>query len=132
MHLGEDWNGVKGGNSDLKDSIFSVSNGYVSSIENYEGAWGNVVRIVHQLKDTTKYKFVETLYAHLDTVIVKQDNFIKRGEQIGTMGNCKGLYYAHLHFELRCDLTILLGNGYSVDNNGYLNPTEFIKRNRPK
>ena len=130
MHLGEDWNGVKGGNSDLGDPIFSISNGYINSVEDVGGGWGNVVRIVHQLKAPTTIKFVESIYAHFDSVMVKQGNFIKRGEQIGTMGNCNGIYYAHLHFELRSDVTMLLGFGYSSDITGFLNPTEFIKKHR--
>ncbi len=131
-HLGEDWNGVKGGNSDLGDAIFSVSNGYIYSVENLGGGWGNVVRIVHQLSDTNELKFVESIYGHFDSVFVKQGNFIKRGEQIGTMGNCNGIYFAHLHFELRSDVTMLLGFGYSYDTTGFINPTEFINNHRPE
>ena len=132
MHLGEDWNGGKGGNSDLHDPIYSISNGYINSVENVGSGWGNVVRIVHQLQDITKIKYVESVYSHFDSVMVKQGGFVKRGVQIGTMGNCDGIYYAHLHFELRNDVTMLLGYGYSGDITGFLNPTEFINKNRPK
>ncbi|MCF8296063.1 MAG: M23 family metallopeptidase [Saprospiraceae bacterium] len=131
-HLGEDWNGVKGGNSDLGDPIYAISNGYIVFSEDCGLGWGNVVRIVHKLKDTTNFNFVESVYAHLDSVYIKNKTFIKRGDQIGTMGNCNGTYYAHLHFELRSDITMDLGGGYSDNNIGFLYPTEFIKKNRPK
>ena len=38
-HLGEDWNGVRGGNTDLGDPIYSIANGYVSFAENIGGGW---------------------------------------------------------------------------------------------
>jgi len=60
-HLGEDWNGVGGGNSDIGDPIYAIANGYVSFAENKKGGWGNVVRIVHYI---TKEQQLESLYAH--------------------------------------------------------------------
>lgn len=125
-HLGDDWNGVGGGNSDLGDAIYSISNGYISEVKDYEGGWGNVVRIVHQYNN----KLYESLYAHCDTILVSQNTFIKKGEQIATIGNCNGLYYAHLHLEIRDSVSLDIGPGYSNDTTGYLDPTLFIKSNR--
>ena len=125
-HLGDDWNGVGGGNSDLGDSIYAIANGYISETKDYEGGWGNVVRIVH-LYDGKLY---ESLYAHCDTIVVEQNQFIKKGEQFATIGNCNGAYYAHLHLELRDSVDLDIGGGYSTDTTGYLNPTEFITINR--
>jgi len=45
LHLGEDWNAVTGGNSDLGDPIFSIANGFVDFAEDVGGGWGNVIRI---------------------------------------------------------------------------------------
>ncbi len=59
-HLDDDWNGVGGGNSDLGDPIYSVANGYIREVKDYEGSWGNVMRIVHLHDD----KLYESLYAH--------------------------------------------------------------------
>jgi murein DD-endopeptidase MepM/ murein hydrolase activator NlpD len=125
-HLADDWNGVGGGNSDLGDAIYAIANGYISETKDYEGGWGNVVRIVH-LYDGRLY---ESLYAHCDTIVVKQNQFIKKGEQIATIGNCNGTYFAHLHLELRDSVDLDIGGGYSTDTTGYLNPTEFITKNR--
>lgn len=126
-HLGDDWNGKGGGNSDLGDPIYAIANGYVVFAENIHGGWGNVIRIVHYIN---KNKQVESLYAHCDKIMVKQGQYVKKGQQIGTIGTNDGQYYAHLHFEIRSEVGMPIGNGYSKNTKGYLDPTEFIKNNR--
>ncbi|WP_298756641.1 M23 family metallopeptidase [uncultured Psychroserpens sp.] len=125
-HLGDDWNGVGGGNTDLGDPIYSLANGYISEVKDYEGGWGNVVRIVHLHNN----KLYESLYAHCDTIMVSENQFVKKGEQIATIGNCNGNYLAHLHLELRDSVGLSIGPGYSSDTTGYLDPTDFINKNR--
>lgn len=125
-HLGDDWNGVGGGNSDLGDPIYAITNGYISEAKDYKGGWGNVVRIVHLHNN----KLYESLYAHCDSLFAEPNTFVKKGEQIGTIGNCNGTYYAHLHLELRDSIAMDIGDGYSTNTTGYLNPSEFIKQNR--
>lgn len=126
-HLGDDWNAVTGGNTDLGDPIYAVANGYVISAKDIKGGWGNVIRIVHELPNKKK---IESIYAHCDSIFVKQEQWVKRGEQIGTIGNANGQYYAHLHLEIRDDISMPIGGGYSKETKGYLNPTNFIKRHR--
>ncbi len=126
-HLGEDLNAKTGGNSDLGDPVYSVANGYVKFAEDIGGGWGNVIRIVHKLENG---KYVESLYAHCDKITVKKHSLIKRGDQIGTIGDAHGQYYAHLHFEMRSDVNLPIGPGYSADQTGYLNPLDFIKKRR--
>lgn len=126
-HLGDDWNGIGGGNSDLGDPVYAIANGYVVFAENIHGGWGNVIRIVHYIN---KNKQVESLYAHCDKIMVKQGQYVKKGQQIGTIGTNNGQYYAHLHFEIRSEVGMPIGNGYSKNTKGYLDPTEFIKNNR--
>uniref|UniRef100_UPI00261ABD6E M23 family metallopeptidase n=1 Tax=uncultured Psychroserpens sp. TaxID=255436 RepID=UPI00261ABD6E len=70
------------------------------------------------------------LYAHCDTILVKEKQWIKKGTKIGTIGNVDGQYLAHLHLEIRNNLELPIGAGYSEVTDGYLNPTEFIKENR--
>jgi len=124
QHLGEDWNGNGGGNTDLGDSIFSIANGYVSEAEDHFSGWGKVIRVVHYL--ASENQFIESLYAHCDTICVVVGQKVKREELIGTIGTAGGAYPAHLHLELRDTIGLEIGGGYSSDTTGYLNPTEFI------
>ncbi len=124
-HLGDDWNGVHGGNTDLGDSIYTIANGYVSFSEDIGGGWGNVIRIIHKFKN----HYYESVYAHCNTIKVKKGDFIKRGTLIGTIGNANGIYLAHLHLEIRDNIFMGIGVGYAEDASGYLDPTKFIKNN---
>ena len=126
-HLGEDWNATSGGNTDLGHPIYSIANGQVTLAADLGGGWGKIIRIAHQLPDGT---WVESLYAHCERMLAKRGDIIYKGDQIATIGNNDGQYLAHLHFELRSELALSLGGGYSTDTTGYLNPTEFIKSHR--
>ena len=126
-HLGEDWNGIGGGNTDLGDPIYAVANGYVSFSENVNGGWGNVIRIIHFIDSN---KQVESLYAHCDKRLIQEGEFVRKGTQIGTIGTNGGQYLAHLHFELRDIVNLPIGGGYSINTEGYLDPTTFINKNR--
>ncbi len=127
LHLGDDWNAVTGGDSDLGDPIFSVANGYVHFARNLKGGWGKVVRVWHLTDDN---KLVESLYAHCEEILIEPNRFVQKGQQIATIGNAGGLYPAHLHLEMRDDVNLPIGPGYSRDRKGYLDPTAFIKENR--
>ncbi len=124
-HLGDDWNGLGGGNSDLGDNIYAISNGYIAEVKDYKGGWGKVIRINHFYNN----KLYQSLYAHCDTITVSEKKFVKRGDKIATIGNCNGKYPAHLHLEIRDSINLDIGNGYSNNTNGYLDPTLFIKNN---
>ncbi|MEL7531455.1 MAG: M23 family metallopeptidase [Bacteroidota bacterium] len=129
LHLGDDWNGRGGGNSDLGDPVYSVARGLVVEANDFGGGWGNVLRIVHQLDSAGRQ--VESLYAHLDTILLEEGDFVERGDQIATIGNANGAYWAHLHLEIRAKVGLALGGGYSQNTDGYLDPTLFIREHRP-
>jgi len=131
LHLGDDWNGVGGGNTDLGDTIYSIGLGKIVFSEDIGGGWGKVVRVVHRTDSTSEKAQVEALYAHMDTVWVQAGQILQRGEALGTVGNADGIYYAHLHLEIRSTPGMPIGGGYSHETKGYLNPTAFIKKNRP-
>ena len=128
-HLGDDWNGTGGGNSDLGDPIYSIANGYVTSTYHHGIGWGNVIRVVHYMKDENR--FVESLYAHCNEMTIESGDWVKRGQKIGTIGNAEGAYWAHLHLEIRTNVDMGLGGGYSEETNGYTDPTAFINNHRP-
>jgi murein DD-endopeptidase MepM/ murein hydrolase activator NlpD len=127
-HLGDDWNAVTGGNSDLGDPIYSIANGYVVFAKDIGSGWGKVVRVMHQLNDST---YIESLYAHCDTMLVQSNEGVQRGQKIATIGNADGAYYAHLHLEIRDSVEMEVGGGYSSFYTGYVDPTAFIKAHRP-
>ncbi len=126
-HLGDDWNGTGGGNTDLGDPIYAIGDGYVKFAADYGPGWGNIVRIVHFLPNQKTY---ESFYAHCDTMLVEAGEWVKRGAKIGTIGNANGTYLAHLHFEVRADTSLPVGGGYAVNTEGYLDPTAFIRAHR--
>lgn len=129
LHLGDDWNGVGGGNTDLGDTVYSVANGWINIAEDFEGGWGNIVRVIHKMPENGSYDYVESLYAHLDEILIEKNQKIKIGDVIGTIGNCNGHYLAHLHLEIRDKPLLPLGAGYNSETEGYLDPTTFIKNN---
>lgn len=131
IHLGEDWNGTGGGNTDLGDPVYTIADGYVNYSTNEGPGWGNVVKITHKVCSTDTTFFVESLYGHLDTIMVPQGTYVKKGQQIGTIGNADGAYWAHLHLELRIGALNGVGGGYeSTPPSFFLDPSDFIKTHR--
>ena len=126
-HLGDDFNASTGGNTDLGDPVYATANGVVTFADDVKGGWGNIIRILHQLPNGT---MVESLYGHCDTILVQKDQWIKKGDQIGTIGTAHGHYTAHLHFEIRTNIELQIGPGYAQDKSGYTDPTAFIEANR--
>lgn len=133
-HPGEDWNGKGGGDTDLGDPIYAISNGKVIDFGHYS-TWGNIVLIEHALPDNSR---VWSQYAHLDKIMVgSKGQNVDRGTQIGTMGKGdKNRYLAHLHFEIRKN-KLPIGNWSPMvkDKNAvlanYYSPMDFIKSHRP-
>ncbi len=131
-HLGEDWNGRGGGNSDLGDPIYSCARGVVVISENVRGGWGNCVLVRHAYRDATgKIAMVDSLYAHLHQRAVRVGQVVEKGQQVGTMGGNNGMYYVHLHFEMRKNLRIGMNRTlFARDNSNYYSPTDFINKHR--
>jgi murein DD-endopeptidase MepM/ murein hydrolase activator NlpD len=132
-HFGEDWNGRGGGNTDLGDPVYNIADGIVTFAHNVHQGWGNVVIIRHGYRDPTsgKVKFIDSLYGHLDKMSVKTGQIIKRGHQVGTIGTNFGMYPAHLHFEIRHNITIgMQRNGVTADLTNWADPTQFINKFR--
>ncbi|MFT3992203.1 MAG: M23 family metallopeptidase [Luteolibacter sp.] len=132
-HYGEDWNGRGGGDSDLGAPVYAVADGVVTWAYNVHAGWGNVVLTRHAYRDpaTGQVKYCDTLNGHLNTILVKVGQQVKRGEQIGTIGSNFGMYPAHLHFEIRHNITVgMQRDDVSSDLNNWADPTDFINKHR--
>ncbi|NQX01547.1 M23 family metallopeptidase [bacterium] len=133
QHFGEDWNGRAGGNSDLGSPVYAVADGIVTFAHNVQVGWGNVVLTRHAYRDPSngQVKYIDTLNGHLNQILVKVGQRIKRGQQIGTIGTNFGMYPAHLHFEMRHNLSIgMARNGVPADLVNWADPTDFINKHR--
>ena len=132
-HLGEDWNGKGGGDTDLGDPIYSIGHGVVVFSQDYKLGWGNVVIIRHAYREKNgQIAFIDSLYGHLQVRMVRLGQKVARGEQIGTMGKGpRGMYLAHLHFEIRKNLAVGMNRSdFKRDYSVYHSPTHFIEKYR--
>ncbi len=130
-HLGEDWNGAGGGDTDLGDPVVATAHGLVVFAQDYRLGWGNVVIVRHAYPEDGETKYVDSLYGHLHEIMVSEGQVVKRGQQVGTMGNNRGMYHTHLHFEMRKNLAIgMHRSSYARDFSNYFDPTKFIQAHR--
>jgi len=131
-HLGEDWNGRGGGNTDLGDPVYAIADGVVVLSRDVRIGWGNVVIIRHAYRDKSgKIILLDSLYGHLDRRAVNLHDIVKRGQKVGTIGTAHGKYYAHLHFEIRKNLKIGMNRSkFGKTYANYHSPTPFIRSNR--
>jgi murein DD-endopeptidase MepM/ murein hydrolase activator NlpD len=131
-HLGEDWNGRGGGDSDLGAPIYSTARGVVVISENIGAGWGNCIVIRHAYRDETgKISMVDSQYGHLHQRIAKVGQIVEKGQLVGTMGSNNGMYAVHLHFEMRKNLRIGMNRSqFARDNTNYYSPTDFINKHR--
>ncbi|MEM0897904.1 MAG: M23 family metallopeptidase [Verrucomicrobiota bacterium] len=131
-HLGEDWNGVGGGNTDLGDPVYSMGDGIVILSKDIRVGWGNCVIIRHAYRERNgSVKTVDSLYGHLNTRYVTLNQRVKRGQKIGTIGTNRGMYLAHLHFEVRKNLHIGMNrSSFAKTFANYHDPTKFIEAKR--
>lgn len=87
-------------------SVMAAESGYIAKVALGTKWYGNYVMIVHNGN-------MSTLYAHLDSVNVKADQFVNQGQVIGKSGNTGFSSGPHLHFEVR-------SNGVPVNPLNYL------------
>lgn len=130
-HPGEDWNLTSGGNTDLGAPVYNVANGLVVFAKDARRGWGNVVIVRHTYFEGSQLKSVDSFYAHMATILVREGQQILRGQQVGTIGTNRGMYTAHLHFEMRKNLSIGVNrSAFSIDLNNYFIPTKFLDMHR--
>lgn len=133
QHFGEDWNGRNGGNSDLGDPIYCVADGIVTFAYDVRSTWGNIVIVRHAYRDSAsgKVKYCDSFYAHLLGIMTSVGQHVKRGQQIGTLGSNRGMYPAHLHFEIRHNIHIgMQRSNFPADSSNFADPSQFITLHR--
>jgi murein DD-endopeptidase MepM/ murein hydrolase activator NlpD len=130
-HLGEDWVGQGGSGTDFRDPVYSIGNGVVTLARDFRRSWGNVIVVRHAFIEEGQVKYADSLYGHLDRILVREGQQIARGQQIGTIGNAHGLYAPHLHFEIHKNLAIgVVHTMFSGDLTNYYIPSDFISSHR--
>lgn len=130
-HLGEDWDGVGGGDTDLGDPIYSIGDGVVVFARDVHMGWGNVVIVRHSYREGGVVKNIDALYGHLHNMLVHRGQAVSRGQKIATMGNAHGLYDAHLHIEIRKNIEIGMSRAaFARDFSNYYDPSHFIASHR--
>jgi murein DD-endopeptidase MepM/ murein hydrolase activator NlpD len=128
-HMGSDLNGIGGWNSDLGDPVFAAGTGTVIYAGVPGEGWGNMLIIAHRVPEPGAprgWTVYETVYAHLEKVLVRLGDKVERGLQIGTVGTAGGKYLAHLHFEVRRSRSAYPGSGYSDGALDRVSPAEFL------
>jgi hypothetical protein len=130
LHLGDDLNGIGGENSDLGDPVFAVADGVVLAAREGGPGWGNIIIVLHACEEKGVRRYVQSFYGHVQSILVKPREKVRRGQPIATVGTGDGKYLAHLHFEMRDFLTPFIGAGYRKDTRGWLDPSAFIRAHR--
>ncbi len=125
-HTGCDINGIGGEDTDLGLPVNASARGLVVYTGEPSPEWGKVVVLAHRLPGETRV--IQTLYAHLNTSIVRLGQLVGRGEPIGTIGTANGHYKAHLHFEAISSICTEAGQpAYSQSGTmNRLNPQKLI------
>lgn len=87
-----------------------ASAGGVVTTAQFHYSYGKMVIIDHGTDSEGRHWY--TLYAHLKDVLVEENQTVAQGEQIGTVGSTGNTTGNALHFELRCDDTLLAPTMY--------------------
>lgn len=85
--------------------VFATGDGIVTFVEYSRKGYGNEIVINHKFGFSSRY-------AHLSTMLVKKGDKVKRGQEIGTVGQTGRATGPHLHYEV-------LLNGKAVNPSYY-------------
>ncbi len=99
FHYGVDLGALEG------EYVCASANGEVVEA-GYSDSYGNYLLLQHS-------ETVYTLYAHCESLLLKQGDNAKKGQEIATVGATGKVTGPHLHFEIR-------------DGDTWLDPTEFV------
>lgn len=94
--------------------IYALQEGYVVYVGT-KGGYGKVVTIKHQYPDIPELPIIETMYAHNSKALVKEGQYVRRGQAIALVGSTGRSTGPHLHFEVHY-------------NGGYVNPIDYLTK----
>ncbi len=103
MHAGNDMAAPSG------TPVYAPADGVVIKA-GWAGAYGKLIKVQHEFG-------IETRYAHLSAIFVKEGQRVSRGDKIGAIGSTGRSTGPHVHYEIR-------RNGTAVD------PLRYIKAGR--
>lgn len=136
-HLGDDLNGIGGENSDLGDPVYAAGAGRVVYAGVPGSGWGNMIIVAHRVPNPERGgepEVIQTVYAHLEKILVRPNQTVQRGDLIGTVGTAIGEdgrpYFAHLHFEVRRGPYVNPSVGYADAPLNRVSPEKFIAEHR--
>jgi murein DD-endopeptidase MepM/ murein hydrolase activator NlpD len=130
-HLGEDWVSAAGPGAIYRAPVHAVGNGVVALARDFKRSWGNVIVVRHAFYEGGQIKYADSLYAHLDKILVAEGQPVSRGQEIGLVGNAHGLYHPHLHFEVHRNTSIgVVHTAATRSLFNYEDPSNFIDQHR--
>lgn len=100
--------------------------------------WGNVIIIRHDPLYDPAGAVLYSRYGHVQNMRVEVGQRVKRGEQICEIGDAFGRFVPHLHFDLSPTTRLEThpsdwpGTDYARLIQHYIDPLQWIARNRPK
>jgi hypothetical protein len=119
------------GNTDLGAPVYATAHGLVVYARDARMGWGKTVIIRHVFWENRRWTYVDSFYTHLHQIFVREGQQARRGQLVGSIGTNRGMYIAHLHFEIRKNLRIGINQGsYRRDLSNYYKPYDFILARR--
>lgn len=116
--------------------VYSPASGVVVYQANLS-VWGNVTVIRHDPLRSPTGKVMWTRYGHMQNLRVNVGDRVKRGQQIGEIGDAGGRYVPHLHYDI-CPTDKVErspgdwpGKSLSRIYQDYVDPLDFTRDNRP-
>jgi hypothetical protein len=128
FHEAWDINDNGGGDSDLGKPVYAVSDGVISSVHSHSAGFGNHIHLKVETEEGTRWFH----YAHLEKIFCAQDQIVKEGQLLGTVGK-SGTVYAHLHFACKKQPTGIDGIAKTKEDLlKWEDPIAFIERHLTK